>query len=311
MTKIERIDRTLAGQEVDRPPVSFWYHFGVQHAGGERIAELSLEFFRYYDLDWLKLMNDYYYPMPEGSSELRSAEDLKRLRSFDVLESDWKEQLKAIDIIAQELDGTAYFIDTIFEPWQVLQRNLVGEHLPRLVQEAPEAVLEALEVVTDNVIAYCKESLKRGAAGIFVSTFASEAQMSREQYRKFAGPFVSRIFHAVEGQGRMNTAHIHNHGIYLDDVVDFPCEILSFEDRHPSNPSIADAKERFAGSIMGGLDKDNVTRVTPAGARRNAETGIREGGKTRFLLAPGCSVPGELYPGAALAVVQAAKTAGE
>ena len=34
MDKIQRVDRVLSGEEVDRPPVTLWYHFGVQHAGG-------------------------------------------------------------------------------------------------------------------------------------------------------------------------------------------------------------------------------------------------------------------------------------
>jgi hypothetical protein len=33
MDKLERIQRVLAGDRVDRPPVSLWYHFGVQLVG--------------------------------------------------------------------------------------------------------------------------------------------------------------------------------------------------------------------------------------------------------------------------------------
>jgi hypothetical protein len=32
--KINKVDRVLSGQEVDSPPVSLWYHFGVQHGSG-------------------------------------------------------------------------------------------------------------------------------------------------------------------------------------------------------------------------------------------------------------------------------------
>jgi hypothetical protein len=45
MNKIERVDRVLQGMEVDRPPVSLWYHFGVQHSGGVQFARLTLEYF--------------------------------------------------------------------------------------------------------------------------------------------------------------------------------------------------------------------------------------------------------------------------
>lgn len=310
MTKIERVDRSLSGNEVDRPPVSFWYHFGVQHERGERIAELSLEFLRFYDLDWLKLMNDYFYPMPAGMLELASGADLGKISRFEPRDSDWGEQLRAIEIVARELAGRVYFIDTIFDPWQVLMRNLSGEHLEELVASHPQAVLDALDVISDNIIAYCREALRLGASGVFVSTFGSREQMERSRYLTFAKPFVMKIFTAIKDDGRMHTAHVHDIGIYVDDVLDLPVPIISYEDRHPSNPPIPEMRKRFSGTIMGGLDKERVTRVTPAEAARNAEEGMRLGGKTKLLLAPGCSFPTWLYPGAAKALVDRVKAAG-
>jgi len=66
MDKIERVRSALAGQPVDRAPFTVWYHFGTQHAPAERAAQVHLEFFDHYDLDLLKLMNDYDYPAPPG-----------------------------------------------------------------------------------------------------------------------------------------------------------------------------------------------------------------------------------------------------
>ena len=239
------MDRSLAGREVDRPPVSFWYHFGVQHAPGQRIAEVSLEFFRYYDLDWLKLMNDYFYPMPAGTWRSRPPETWDRVKRFDPRDTAWAEQLKAVSIVVQQLQAAAYVIDTVFEPWQVLLRNLVGEHLEAMVEQAPQAVLDALDVITDNVIAYCRESLRLGSRGIFLSTFGSAKQVPRERYVKFAKPFVKRIFEAIKDAGPMNTAHVHDVGIYVDDAMDLPVPILSYEDRHPSNPGIPQMRAKI------------------------------------------------------------------
>ena len=311
MTKKERVEASLAGEEFDRPPVSFWYHFGTQHEGGERIAELELEFFRYYDLDYLKLMNDYYYPMPDGKTELKSREDLRLLEHFDVKKSPWAEQLKAIDIIADELRDTAYFIDTVFDPWQCLLRNLCGEHLMSLVEREPEAVLEALEIVTDNVVAYCKEALKAGAAGVFVSTFSASKQLPKEVYMKFAFPFVKRVFEETKDLGIMNTAHLHDYGIYVDEMVQLPTHIISYEDTDPSNPSIAEMRTKWDGSIMAGMDKNLITRVTPQRAVDNAMTGVANGGSTKFFLAPGCSFQTWLYPESGKLLVEAVKATAD
>jgi len=116
MNKIERVDRVLRGDEVDYPPISLWYHFGVQHAGGEQFARISLEYFHHYDLDFLKVMNDYYYQTPAGLDTVRSQEDLRKFTAFDVERCEWREQFKALRIISRELKGRAYFIDTVFDP---------------------------------------------------------------------------------------------------------------------------------------------------------------------------------------------------
>jgi len=309
MTKRERVERSLAGQDIDRPPVSFWYHFGTQHQGGEVIADLSIRFVEHYDLDYLKLMNDYYHPMPDGLLEVKDRDGLSRVTHIDVHASPWAEQLKAIDMIARHFDGTLHFIDTVFEPWQVMLRNICGEHLMDLVEHEPDALLDALDVVTDNVLAYSREAIKAGASGIFMSTFGARSVLSEDNYRRFAYPFVERIFREIEGLAIMNTAHVHGSGIYIDDAVKLPVHCISYEDTDEANPSIAELREVFDGTVMAGLDKDRMTLVTPAEAVRNAEQAIRNGGPTRFLMAPGCSLPTELYPCSAELIVETAKKA--
>jgi uroporphyrinogen decarboxylase len=253
-------------------------------------------------------MNDYFYPMPGNLLELKTPRDLAEIKPFEPEETDWAEQLKAIEIISREVVGKTYFIDTVFDPWQVLLRNLAGEHLDELVDSAPDAILRSLDVITDNIIAYCRKAFSAGCNGIFLSTFGSKKQMERERYLRFALPFVRRILEAVESLGPMNTLHVHDYGIFVDDIVGLPVPILSYEDRHDSNPSMNEIRSKWGGTIMAGMDKNKVTRVTPAEAARNAIDGIRMGGPTKFMLAPGCSFPTWLYPKAASAIVDAVKS---
>ena len=51
MDKIERVINSLRGEDVDRPPFSFWYHFGLQHLRGSENAKAEIEFYRSYELD--------------------------------------------------------------------------------------------------------------------------------------------------------------------------------------------------------------------------------------------------------------------
>ena len=44
MNSIQRMQAVLTGAEVDRPPFSFWYNFGLQHMGGEALAQAHIAF---------------------------------------------------------------------------------------------------------------------------------------------------------------------------------------------------------------------------------------------------------------------------
>ena len=309
MDKQERIDRVLAGEEVDRPPVSLWYHFGVQHGPGEQFARIAIDFFEHYDFDFMKVMNDYFYPLPEGLDGIRSAEDLERIRPIDINACDWGRQFEALEIIAGRLEGKAYFIDTVFDPWQTLQRHMAGARIGQLMAESPEAVTGALNVITDALIAYCLRSLQIGSAGIFVSVPAAGEIIAHDDFLQFVLPHTQRLFAAISGKGILNTAHIHGKDLYFDDLLDLPAAVFSWWDRSSRGPSLRSVKDRISGCVMGGIDQTIVSRSSPAFLKKHVQEGLALGGKRRFILAGGCSIPTWTYPGAIHAIVDTVKAA--
>src|SRR5260370_102979 len=144
MNKIERVRAALAGRPVDRAPFTVWYHFGNQHAPAERTAQVHLEFFEHYDLDLLKLMNDYDYPMPAGLEVVATADDLARLQPFDPTKTPFGTQLQTVELAARALRDLSPFVATAFNASNTLKSDLVraavrpGAALgPRPSAEAP------------------------------------------------------------------------------------------------------------------------------------------------------------------------------
>jgi uroporphyrinogen decarboxylase len=307
MTKIERVDAVLQGKEPDRPPVSLWYHFGQQYLSGDAYAKVVLEFFHYYDFDFLKLMNDYYYPVPDGVDEIKTVKDLARIGRVEADRTPWKEQLKAVRAITKDLKKKAYFIDTVFDPWQTLRRNVCGEHLPALAKENPRQLTKALNQVTDTLIDYCRRSIQGGSNGIFLSILASKEGIDRKLFLNFAKPAAMRLLNAIKLLAPMNVVHLHGEKIFLNDVLDFPVPIISYEDRLPGNPKIEEMKQRFTGAVMGGIDNTKVVNKTYAYIKENVREGLRRGGRDRFILANGCSIPSHFDVRALKAIVQTAQ----
>ena len=295
MNKIERVRAALAGRPVDRAPFTVWYHFGNQHAPAERTAQVHLEFFEHYDLDLLKLMNDYDYPMPAGMEVLASAADLGKLAPFDPARTPFGTQLQTVELVARALRDRALFVDTVFNAWNTLKRNLVREAMPALMAEQPKALEAALAVVNDNLIRYAQASLARGAAGIFFSVPATAESLTLPQYERFMRPFDLAFLKAIEGRGECHVLHAHGERLYFDRLVDYPVHALSWADLN-GGPSLAEARRRTRFTLMSGLDHVKFVESSARLVRGQVARALDAGGTTGFILAPGCSLPTFAYP---------------
>lgn len=295
MNKIERVRAALGGRPVDRAPLTVWYHFGTQHAPAERAAQVHLEFFDHYDLDLLKLMNDYDYPMPAGMEMVASAADLAKLQPFDPVKSPFGTQLQTVEIVARALRDRALFVDTVFNAWNTLKRNLVREAMPALMAEQPKALETALGIVNGNLIRYAQASLARGAAGIFLSVPATAESLTLEQYERFMRPFDLQLLQAIAGRGECHVLHAHGERLYLDRLLDYPVHALSWADLN-GGPAIAQMRQRSPLTLMAGLDHVKLVESSAELVRGQVRRALAEAGPTRFILAPGCSLPTYAYP---------------
>jgi hypothetical protein len=105
----------------------------------------------------------------------------------------------------------------------------------------------------------------------------------------------------------MNTVHVHGENLFFDDALGFPASVFSWWDRGPKGPSLQWVKERIPGCVMGGIDQTSVCRRTPDFLKQHVAEAIRMGGRTRFLLAGGCSIKTWVYPELVRAIVAAAR----
>ena len=285
---------------------SLWYHFGTQHESGDITAQLALEFFRYYDLDWLKVMNDYPYPLPEGLETIQSESDLNKIISFDLIPSNWTEQLKAIKKIAGELKQKAFFVDTIFDSWTTLQR-MAGENINILLKNYPKKVLLALETITNNLELYAQESLRLGSNGIFLSIAADKNLFDKESFNTFVNPFNIKLLNSIKNDNLMNTAHIHGNIVHFDQILNYPVPIFNWFDRTAETPNLSDIKQKTSGIVMGGITHNILHSLSVPGIRRHIHEAVSLGGAERFLMSGGCSISTDTPSDHIIAAVEALK----
>jgi uroporphyrinogen decarboxylase len=295
MTSIERVRAALRGESVDRPPFTLWYHFGLQHAPAERVAQAHLEFFDAYHLDWLKLMNDYSYPMPDGVETLRDPRDLSRLAPLDLERTPLGQQLEVVRLVTRALRGRALVFDTVFDAWNTLRRNVVKDAMGPLMREHPAALEQALAVVNENLTRYARASLDAGAAGIFLSVPATEESLDRDQFERFMRPHDLALLGAVRDRGEGHILHAHGNRLHWSRLLDYPVRAISWGDRQ-GGPTLAAARRDTRLALVGGIDHVTFADLSAAALRDQIASAVAGAGREGLLLAPGCAVATYSYP---------------
>ena len=278
LTSKERVDLALKGGDVDRPPFSFWHHFGL--TSPEEHATATLAFHDAYRTDIVKVMSDFPYPKPKGKwYELKPEPN------------PFPQQIRALELIRDGLGGKAYFIETLFNPWNVAEKLSSKEEVLRLKSENPKALLNALDVITESEIAHARRAFAAGASGVLLSVAnANKAEMSSEDYVRFSQPFDRRILQGLAG-ARLNILHLHVEPAYLGLFEGFPAPILNYS-THVSGIPIAEVRKRYPMVIAGGIDEVNYRKLTPADLQAQWKSAAQSAGP-KFILTPGCSVPND------------------
>lgn len=279
LTSRERVDRVLRGEPVDRPPFTFWYHFRLHRYPGERHAAATLDFHRRLRTDLVKVMSDFPYP--------RAAGEWFQLK---VEENPFPEQVRALEIIRDGLDGRVHFVETLFNPWNQAEKISSAAEVRRLMADKPQALLDALEAIARSEANHARRALALGASGVFLAVAnAQDGVLTPEEYARFSEPFDRMILDAVK-DAPLNILHLHGEKVHLGLFYSgWPAAAISYS-AHATGVPIAEVRASFDGVLMGGLDEINFRTLTPEQMWEQWQAAQSQAGR-RFILAPGCSVP--------------------
>jgi uroporphyrinogen decarboxylase len=293
MNKRERFFAAVRGEKIDRPPVTAWVHFLSDHLRGEQTAALHRCFLETYDWDVAKVMNDYRYPVPAG---VRTLEDPASLRKFKVLGLDapcFAEQLKCLRTLRDVLGPDIALIDTGFDPYQQILRNVGFDQAVHLWNNKAET-LRALDAVAETFCRYIAAVKKLGVEAFFLSINGAIREgfprgSNQEVYETFQRPFDLRLLKAAEGMVRI--LHVHGVGLEMRRVLDYPCEVISISDRLSGNPSLAELRKLTPKCLMGGIDETKIQERNLPALAREIDDAFAQAGRRNFILAPGCTIP--------------------
>ena len=320
LDKRQRVEAALAGQPVDRVPVSAWAHLLPEEVRAAALAQASVKWFRDHDWDWLKVnpratvfaegfgvgfdLGTYYGVLPRQTTPTRTF-TLEDLKPADPGRGVWAEHLDALKTIKAGLAG-APFIQTVFSPASVLgfvvgrptattQLSVAQNHadtLLNLIRTQPKVVHQALEVITQGLEKFAAASVAQGADGLFfaITKLAREGALTPAEFEEFGKPYDLRVLKAAE-TARFNVLHLCGARVHWKKAMDYPVRALNWASVGQGNPSVAEARNSTDLALIGGVDGvDLIQKGTPAEVEAAARRALEQAGTKKFLLAPGCCV---------------------
>jgi uroporphyrinogen decarboxylase len=295
MTAGERVHAALAGEPVDRVPFCFWHHF-KPHGSGERMAELTMEFFiQKFSLDIVKIMPDLPYPTPE--EPLTEAEQVRSLPRFDLAAPMFREQLVCTRTLRSQLGEEYPLILTLFSPFTTIARFMGRKAAIEQVRKNPDAFAQGMATVAANLRDLMAAAIDAGASGIFFSCMgATSADFTPEEYTTIIRPYDLQALDGAKN-GWLNIVHVHadpdqeGDDLYFEDFVDYPVSVMSWSDRL-TGPSLSEALTLTDKCLMGGLlERGPLTRGSEMELDNEITAAVTETKGRRLILANGCSVP--------------------
>jgi uroporphyrinogen decarboxylase len=320
LTKRERVEAALQGQEVDRTPVSAWQHFIPAERRPDTLAQVSLKHFHDFDWDWLKVnpratyyaeawgnqydYNQYDYVLPKLiDGPLHSPADLAKIGAVHPTAGVLGEQIDLVRQIKAGI-GEAHFLQTVFSPLSVLafltarpQRHTVDDavqaqydSLRHYIQIDPQGVHAALQQITTTLAQYAAALVDAGASGLFfaIVKLARVGILSEAQYAEFGRPYDLQVLQAVQG-APFNLLHICGPYVYFNAITDYPVHAVNWATVGQHNPSVGEASRRTTQALVGGVDELGTLQYgTPDQVINEALAAIQVTQGRRFLLTPGC-----------------------
>ena len=308
MTKRERLQATIRGEQTDRPPVALWRHFPVDDQDPVELAASTVAFQRQYDFDFVKVtpassycvrdwgVEDTWLGNEEGTREYshHSIHSPQQWQALPLLAPDQGAlgaQLCCLERILEAVGEQVPVIQTIFNPL-AQAKNLVGrQSLLAQLRENPAELRTGLETITDTTVRFIEAARRLRIAGIFLAVqHATWELLSRREYEEFGVPLDRRLLAAADGLW-LNVLHLHGNRVMFDLLADYPVQVLNWHDRE-TPPSLREGQARFPGAVLGGLRQwDTMLRGTPQEVDLEAKDALEQTEGHRFILGTGCVTP--------------------
>jgi uroporphyrinogen decarboxylase len=286
MDKRERLERTVLGEPVDRPPVSLWRHFPGDDQRALDLARSTVDFQATYDWDFVKVTpaNTYAvadYPVLDDWEDtadgrrickktvIQRSLDWTALRLLEPMRGSLGRQLECLELIVNQIGEQTPVIATVYSPL-IQAEMLAGTDL--LIQHLrleSDRLHSGLNTLTENMLRYLDILKRLSIAGIYyVIEHASYSILSEDEYHLFGLPYDQKLFEAASSKWWLNIIQLRGSLPMFKYASQINAQAVHWQDQD-TEPKLPMGKTLVNGAVCGGLS-------TYAHLQRGSPTTIRD-----------------------------------
>ena len=281
-------------------PAAFFLHFDPSCRQGQAAIDKHLEYFRYTDMDLLKIQFE--VPMP-FRAEISTPGDWAKMPVYGL--DFFAAQLDVVKGLVEEAKSEALVLLTLYSPFMCTLQSqrregdgggLLVDHLG----EDPEKAKLGIERMTESLLAFVRASIDIGVDGFYASTQGGETHRFSDQsiFQRYIKPYDLVIMEEIDSRCPFNILHVCDyHDSYgdLTAYLDYPGDVINSSlELTEGELTAKQISEQFARPFMGGLDRMGAILHGGDAEIRDAVTQCLKVAPDRYILGADCTVPSEV-----------------
>ncbi|MBY8991212.1 MAG: hypothetical protein KGD58_10705 [Candidatus Lokiarchaeota archaeon] len=306
MDKFELIKKAFKAEPTERVPYAIWKHFPEFDKTPDGLLKAQMDFQKKYDSDIMKISisgrafaSDFGaelggYDPASGSRicvkyPIEKIEGWENIKNIDVECGEYGNQIKAMELVHQEIDGKVPTMMTVFSPLMVasqIDRNIILHY-----RENPQLIKEYFKIIVTAMTDFTKASIDAGANGIFLATQHFNNRLTNEERLELAfNPMKSLIKKTIK-KNNFIVLHLHGDNPDYELATKLPIDAINWHDQQ-TTPNLSEARQIFKGGLLGGLNAESWKDISDPTELEAMISSVYTNFKgSGLIIAPGCVIP--------------------
>jgi uroporphyrinogen decarboxylase len=296
LSKRERMLQWLEGKsEAGYTPAAFFLHFDGQHRVGLAAASKHLEYFRYTDMDFLKIQ---YEQDVKTVDSIKKPSDWTKLKPYKL--DFFEPQLVTVRELVKLAKKDALIIITIYSPYMWAGQSTSHDLLRQHLEEDPVAVKRGLDNLVESQMLFVRACMDIGVDGFYMSTQGSESGQFKDPkiFKDYIKPADLVAMSEVTKKCPFNILHVCDYVapyVGYDAVLDYPGQVVNCNTHLKDNTlSWDEVLNMFKRPLMGGMDRKGVLATGSLDQIEAEVKAVLKNKPKQFILGADCTVPGDI-----------------